>query len=192
MPAIDKKINSASLLTGGDMKFEQTKDAINIIVPKQYQREIDTIAVLELDGPADEIQPMGAPSISLAYQAAASSSSVYHDRPESAADKALDGDYASCWRSNSNEGWLQVDLGKPQSIDTAFVWDGGDYFGAEQYELLCDADGKWQPLANGNLLGQPGALRFEAVKARRLRLNVSRKERQVMIYEFQLFGPECD
>jgi hypothetical protein len=85
-----------------------------------------------------------------------------------------------------------VDLGRPRSVDTVFVWDGGDYFGAEQYELLYDADGKWQRLAKGGLLGQPGVLRFDAVKARRLRLNVSRKERQVRIYEFQLFGPTCD
>jgi alpha-L-fucosidase len=192
LPPINEKVTSASLLTGGDIQLKQTKDAIDIIVPDQYQREIDTIAVLELDGPADEIEPTEAPSGSLAYQAAASSSSVYRDRAESAADKAFDDDYASCWRSNSNQGWLQIDLGRPRSIDAAFVWDGGDYFGTEQFELLYDADGKWQPLASGDLLGQPGALRFDAVKARRLRLNVSRKERQVMIYEFQLFGPEFD
>ncbi|HUT28417.1 MAG TPA: alpha-L-fucosidase [Sedimentisphaerales bacterium] len=192
LPAINKKVTSASLLTGGDMKFEQTKDAIDIIVPKQYQREIDTIAVLELDGSAGEIEPVEAPSRSLAYQAAASSSSVYNDRADSTANKAFDDDYASCWRSNGNEGWLQIDLGRPRSIDAAFIWDGGDYFGTEQYELLYDADGRWQSLARGDLLGQPGAIRFDPVKVQRLRLNVSRKERQVMIYEFQVFGPEGD
>jgi alpha-L-fucosidase len=192
LPPINRKIKTASLLTGGNIEVEQTEDAINIIVTKQYQREIDTIAVLELDGSAGEIEPMEVPSGSLGYKAVASSSSIYRDRASSAPDKAFDDDYASCWRSNSNEGWLQVDLGKPQSIDTVFVWDGGDYFGAEQYELLYDADGKWQRLAQGGLLGQPGVLRFDSVKARRLRLNVSRKERQVRIYEFQLFGPTCD
>jgi hypothetical protein len=85
-----------------------------------------------------------------------------------------------------------VDFDKPQSVDTVFVWDGGDYFGTEQYELLYDADGKWQSLAKGGLLGQPGVLRFNVVKARRLRLNVSRKERQVRIYEFHLFGTTGD
>ncbi|MHC4061469.1 MAG: alpha-L-fucosidase [Planctomycetota bacterium] len=192
LPPIKKQIRSASLLTGGDIEVEQTEDAINIIVPKQYQREIDTIAVLELDGPADEIEPVEVPSGSLGYKAVASSSSVYHDRASSAPDKAFDDDYASCWRSNSNEGWLQVDFDKPQSVDTVFVWDGGDYFGTEQYELLYDADGKWQSLAKGGLLGQPGVLRFNVVKARRLRLNVSRKERQVRIYEFHLFGTTGD
>jgi alpha-L-fucosidase len=192
LPPVNMKITSASLLTGGDIEVKQGKDAITMIVPERYQREIDTIAVLELDGPASEIKPVGVPSGSLACRANASASSVYADRASSAPDKAFDDDYASCWRSKGNEGWLEVDLGKLRNIDTAFVWDGGDYFGAEQYELLYDVDGKWQRLAKGGLLGQPGLLRFDTVKAKRLRLNVSRKERQVRIYEFQLFGPESD
>jgi alpha-L-fucosidase len=190
LPPINKKVTNASLLTGGKIEVKQSKNAVTFIVPEQYQQEIDTIAVLELDGPAGDIEPMDVPSGSLAYRANASASSVYADRARSAPDKAFDDDYASCWRSKGNEGWLEVNLGKPQNIDTAFVWDGGDYFGAEEFELLCDINGNWQSLAKGGLLGQPAALRFEAVRAKRFRLNVSRKERQVRIYEFQLFGPE--
>ncbi len=192
LPAVNKKVTNASLLTGGRIEVKQVANTITLIVPEQHQQEMDTIAVLELDGPAGDIEPMDVPSGSLAYGATASASSVYGDGASSAPDNAFDDDYASCWRSKGNEGWLEVDLGKAQHIDTAFVWDGGDYFGAEEFELLCNVDGNWQSLAKGGLLGRPGVLRFKAVRAKRFRLDAARKERQVRIYEFQLFGPGSD
>ena len=46
------------LLTGGKVDLKQSQDGITITVPKQYRPDIDTVVVLELDGPASEIAPV--------------------------------------------------------------------------------------------------------------------------------------
>ena len=56
-PAIQKKIVASSMLTGGTATVRQTEGAIEIFVPKAHQQELDTIVVLELDGPAAEVKP---------------------------------------------------------------------------------------------------------------------------------------
>ncbi len=58
LPALRKRVTDSSLLTGGTVSVRQTKDALEIRVPTQERRPIDTIVRLELDGPAAEIEPM--------------------------------------------------------------------------------------------------------------------------------------
>jgi len=56
-PATRKKIIASSVLTGGTATVEQTEGAIEIFVPKAHRQDLDTIIVLELDGPAAEVKP---------------------------------------------------------------------------------------------------------------------------------------
>ncbi len=51
LPPIDGKIVGSKLLTGGKVTVEQDKSGVTITVAEQDQQEIDTIVVLELDGP---------------------------------------------------------------------------------------------------------------------------------------------
>ena len=190
LPPIDRKVIGTSLLTGGQLDIKQNQNEITLKVPEEYHREIDTVVVLDLDGPASEIEPLSVPSRSLAYGKNAGASGVYRNRAENSADQAFDDDYSSLWRSDGKEGWLEVDLGCPQTVSTAVVHQGSDYFGAEEFELLCKVGEKWQILAEGTKLGQPAVLKFEPVRAQVFRLKASRRDRQLMICEFQLFGPE--
>ena len=57
LPPIRKKIVAGSVLTGGTVAVEQTGESIEISVPKAHRKEIDTIVVLKLDGPAAEANP---------------------------------------------------------------------------------------------------------------------------------------
>ena len=190
LPAIKTRIIAGSLLTGGQVQVRQNKDGIVIIVPQKYQRPIDTIVVLDVDGPAGDIAPVELVLPSLAYGCKPEASTVYENRASDAADKAFDNDFGTCWRSEEKQAWLEVDLGRAMTVGTAMIWDGGDYFGAEKLELQYKVDDKWQPIAETVGLVQPTILKFEPVKAQHFRLNVSRENRQVRIYEFQLFGPE--
>jgi len=189
LPPIDKKVLAASLLTGGEVHLAQDKKQIVVTVGQRYQQEIDTIIVLELDSPAAEVRPVEVFSHSVAYKKKARASSIYADRPENAPERAFDEDCATCWRSAEKDGWLEVDLGRVQIVDTAMVWDGGDYFGAEEFELSYEAGDRWEPIAKGTGPVQPKILRFEPVRGGKFRLKISRKNRQVRICELQLFGP---
>ena len=58
LPAIDAKITSASLLTGGDVKVQQDKNRILVTIAAKDLQEIDTVVVLELGKPAGKIRPV--------------------------------------------------------------------------------------------------------------------------------------
>jgi len=58
LPAIDRRIVSHSVLTGGSAAVEQTDEGITVSVPPGSRSELDTIVKLQLDGPA--IRPVGA------------------------------------------------------------------------------------------------------------------------------------
>ncbi len=53
LPAMSKRVKSSSVLTGGEVKVEQTATELRITVPANDHREIDTIVKLQLDEPAN-------------------------------------------------------------------------------------------------------------------------------------------
>jgi alpha-L-fucosidase len=57
LPPIPKKIITSSVMTGGAATVRQTALAIEISVPEAYRKELDTIIVLQLNGPANGITP---------------------------------------------------------------------------------------------------------------------------------------
>jgi len=56
LPGIDRKIVRSAVLTGGTAEIRQDEEAIEVSVPKEDRRDIDTIIALDLDGLAIEIQ----------------------------------------------------------------------------------------------------------------------------------------
>jgi len=57
LPPIPKKIITSSVMTGGAATVRQTALAVEISAPEAYRKELDTIIVLQLDGPASDITP---------------------------------------------------------------------------------------------------------------------------------------
>jgi alpha-L-fucosidase len=59
LPSFPRKVQAASLFGGTAVRFEQTAEAIRLDVPKSERKTIVTPLILELDGPAGEIEPLG-------------------------------------------------------------------------------------------------------------------------------------
>jgi alpha-L-fucosidase len=192
LPAISKKIVADSVLTGGTAVVKQTKEGIEISVPKDRRRDIDTIVVLELDGPAGEIAPVGIPSSSLAYRKKAQASNVFRNMQGYGPDKAFDDDDTTRWATDGgtpHQAWLAVDLGKPTTFNRAVIHEG-DWDRVRNFELQYKADGKWQSFYHGIKLGDTAILTFEPVTARYVRLNILQATEGPTIWEFRLFAPE--
>lgn len=51
LPAISRKIVSSRRLTGGQVATRQTDQGIELTVPPADREDIDTVVLLELDGP---------------------------------------------------------------------------------------------------------------------------------------------
>jgi len=59
LPAITGKVKSAKALTGGTATFKQDEKGITLDVSAANREKIDTIIVLELEGSAMDIEPVG-------------------------------------------------------------------------------------------------------------------------------------
>jgi len=59
LPALPKKVVGSALLTGGEVKVEQTATALRVTVAPQARQESDTVVRLRIDGSAMEIAPIG-------------------------------------------------------------------------------------------------------------------------------------
>jgi alpha-L-fucosidase len=191
LPPINAKVLKNSLLTGGSGTVRQTDAGVEIAVAQEHRRPIDTIVVLELDGPALAIPPVAVrwASRSLACGKKATASNVFRNMKQHGPDKAFDDDPETRWATGAGtkQAWLEVDLGETVTIDRARIeeWDRR----VRQFTLECRLDGQWQVLHKGSGLGAEADIRFKPVAARYVRLNILRASEGPTIKELQLFGP---
>ena len=189
LPALPKRILSASLLTGGSVNVRQTADAIVIGVREEYRDPIDTIVELTLDGPAAEIAPLALPSASLAAGKKGSASNVYQNNPSHGPDKAFDDDPGTRWATDSGvkQAWLEVDLGRPQKISKVMLSEAYDR--VRRFELQYADDGSWVTCVEGRRIGEEFTAGFDPITAQRIRLNILEATDGPTIWEFQLLAP---
>ena len=88
---------------------------------------------------------------------------------------ALDGDPATYWATDDGvtAASLEVDLGRPAAFSRAVFQEHialGQRVKAFSFEAL--VDGEWKELAKGRTLGRKRILRFPAVRAAKVRLNI--------------------
>jgi len=190
LPPIPRKIIDSSVLTGGTATVKQTKEAIEISVPKAHLQEIDTIIKLQLDGPAGEIAPVSMPSSSLAYGKKASASNIFQNSAGYSPDKAVDDDQATRWATDTGtkQVWLEVDLGKAMMFNRAMISE--DFDRVQKFELQYKNGGQWRTITDGTKIGRKLNLEFSPVTARHVRLNILKASDGPTIWEFQLFAPK--
>ena len=122
LPPISHKILSHAVLTGGDATVEQDGDGVEIAVPAEHRRELDTIIALELDGPAMELDVAPIRSGPLTFGKQVTASHVYDADPNTARnyrpEYAVDGDPMTGWTFNRDQptAWLEVDLGSTSDL----------------------------------------------------------------------------
>lgn len=148
--------------------------------------EIDTILVLELDGPAEEISPISGMFLgALTVGRRVSASSIWSE--EYNASKAFDGDESTRWGGapDSRSGWLEVDLGEEKTFNRVLIlenpWDR-----VRRFQLQYRDGETWRTFHEGTTLGE-FHLSFEPIKARYVRLNVLEATDVPTIWEVALF-----
>ena len=166
--------------------MRQTQEGIEIQVPAQNRQEIDTIVKLELDGPAGEIPPLVTASTSLTAGAKAKASNVFQNNRAHGADKAIDGDPATRWATDSGvkQAWLELDLGKPVTFGRVAISE--EYDRVRRFELQYKDGETWKTFLQGTRIGEQYAQDFPPVTAQYVRLNILEATDGPTIWEFQL------
>jgi len=187
LPPIPKKIVASSVMTGGAATVRQTKQAIEISVPKSYRRELDTIIVLQLNGPASEIRPR---SDSLTAGKKAKASNTFQNVSTHGPAKAVDDDPATRWATDSGtkQAWLEVDLGKPMTFNRVKISEAYDR--VQKFELQYRDGNRWKTFVSGTKISSDYSKQFKPVTARYVRLNILKVTDGPTIWEFQLFAPK--
>ena len=188
LPGIPRRIVRSSVLTGGKVNVEQTAESIEISVPQQDRREIDTIVKLELNGPAGSIAPVGMPSASLAFEKKVRASNVYRKSRNYNAAKAVDDDPATRWATDTDtkQAWLEVDLGGPTTFNQVKIAE--EYDRVQKFELQYKSGSQWKTFLRGTTIGNAYSKKFEPVTGRRVRLNILAATDGPTICEFQLMA----
>ena len=190
LPPVSKKIVANSVLTGGTANVKQTDESIEISVPEVYRHEIDTIIKLQLDGPADELAPVGMPSASLAHEKKVRASNVYQKNSHYNPDKVVDDDPATRWATDTGtkQAWLEVDLGKATTFNQVKIAEA--YGRVQEFELQYKNSTQWKTFGRGTKIGAGYSKTFEPVTARLVRLNILNSTDGPTIWEFQLLAPK--
>ncbi len=192
LPAIEQKVVSHTLLTGGTATLKQTEKGIEVHVPSEHRHDLDTIIVLHLDSSAAEMEPLHIEQWGpLTYGCKVTTSHVYDLNPQAARHyrpaNAVDGDPRSGWTFNPGikSAWLEVDLGKPYAFDRA--WLNEPYERIRKFELQAKQGEEWQTFHSGTTIGEDVTIEFPPVTARYVRLQVLDTTINPLVGEFQLF-----
>jgi alpha-L-fucosidase len=102
----------------------------------------------------------------------------------------LDDDPGTRWATDvgTHEAWLQVDLGSPRVISSAFISESCGQR-VEEFELQRQVDGRWETFHRGTHLGDNAELQFAPITAQTVRLNILKATEGPTLWEFQLFAP---
>ncbi|WP_412061370.1 alpha-L-fucosidase [Rubrivirga sp. IMCC45206] len=131
----------------------------------------------------------------LARHAAVTASSVRPGSDGWAAGAAVDGDPDSFWAAEADTGWIEVDLGAPQTANVLELAEPiryGQRIGAFRLEAW---DGtRWQTVAEATTVNYKRLLRFPPVTARRWRVVVDEARAapalsQVGLYDASAWAP---
>ena len=192
LPPIPHKIVASAVMTGGAAHVNQTGEAIEISVAKADRGELDTIVVLELDGPASDIAPLPLPfsSLTAGKKGRSASNTLKSPPPHHDPDRAVDDNMFTRWATDAGttQAWLEVDLGQPTTFNRARITEEFDR--VQEFELQYKAGNEWTTFAQGTSIGSAYSSVFEPVTARYVRLNILKATEGPTIWEFQLFAPK--
>ncbi len=192
LPPIPKMIKRGRILTGGAVEVEQDQERIIVHVEKEDRNEIATIVELVVTDRAFDIEPVPVYRFGKPLEVKkASASNVFQNQERYAAQMAVDGSDETRWATDSGtaSAWLEVDLGQPQRLGTAWISEA--YAGrVSRFELQYFDEGSWKVFFKGAELGADAVMKFEPVTAQRVRLQIFEAGEGPTINEFQLFAPD--
>lgn len=215
LPPLPTTVKSARLLNGTLVVVKQKPTELRLILPATGRDSVATVVALTLDKPAASLGPVKpfSNSNALSYNQKARASSAVgqflHDASAAVDDnpntywklgRRTDVDFAAYYGRNVNflsdtvmnlfqhSGWLEVDLGKPQTVNrlavSEFVYQKSKINAfAVQYEK----EGQWITLAEDIRMGN-WSKTIDPVRAQKFRLVVQDSHGYPGIREFQVFG----
>ena len=191
LPPLAARVVRARVLNGGEVAVRQTENALEMAVPPEHRKPLDTILALDLDRDALDLPAVDVPApASLAARAKATASNIYQNQAQYGPDKAVDGDRETRWATDSGTktAWLEVDLGRPTRFRRAAVRQAFPELGrVRKFQIEYWRDGQWRVCRRGEEMGAKWSAEFAPLTAQRVRLNLVETTDGPTIWEFLLY-----
>lgn len=197
VPPLARKVLRCRFIDGGAVQMNQTDEGITVRIEKADIQPPDTVVVLELDGPAEEIKPVE--ETILTAGAGVKASSVRDNNKEYCPESTIDGSSATYWTTDEavSDGWLEYDLGKPCTFSRAIVDEGEDEW-IRHLQIQAKTGNEWKTVFEYRH-GNPELwkkipmevfcpeFRFDSATAQFVRLNIIKATKNPVIREFLLY-----
>lgn len=202
LPRLRAKVIKSYMLNGGKVKVSQSDDALMVDISQNDMETPSTIVVMEVDGSAEGIPPIGEEPVNRNV-------AVHSSNVDPAMDRRVsDGEMCTYWKADgkTRQPWIEFDLGGERSISRAILFEGwyqGEFANIHHFKIDIESGGKWKQVADVTTWGEgtpkehafdnwPMAvfhqeIRFDPVRTRKVRLTIVRATAAPVVHEFQLF-----
>ncbi len=180
------EVKSCRLVTGGDLKMAKQDGGVVIEFAKEVLQPVNTIVEIELDGDAMGIPPMEIGSESLSYNRKVTASSEPNPR-WSGITSINNGDWVGhAWSpaGDDKEPWAEIDLGKPEKISKAVIYESGR--SVKSFEIQVLSGRTWKTVRKGTTIGTKAEVNLPKTTAQKIRLLLKEYTEIPAIYEFIL------
>jgi alpha-L-fucosidase len=159
--------------TQKELGISQDADFIKISVPAVAPDTLLPVVALDFEGKPDVLPIPTAGAI-------AKASSVNPEKPLS---NLFDGDLKNRWEpaADEKESWIEVDLGKPTSIENITLWEpwGPRDNHGQEIQLLVKKGDNWDKIVEGKTRGSGFSQSFAPVTGQYFRLNIKGSKGEV-------------
>jgi len=174
LPALAAEVRSARVLGGGSLPVAQADGRVTLRVAPAQRKPMFTVVELAMSAAVDKAPVVAVPGLrDLAAGRPAAVSSFWPGRPELDPRHITDGNPGSMWATEekARSGSVTVDLGEPREVSAVRLSDA-PYNRIRRFDVEVETASGWRRVASGGAIGADLRLPIEAVKARRVRLNI--------------------
>ena len=196
------KISSASLLTGGEIRFEQKDGKLKLFVDAKHHDPIDTIIKLSTETNALDlkvIEPQSSGDSLVGHkEVTLTASSEQNHAPitsltQAAKEFVSGAHHRKSWSGHQRDKkpFVQVDFGSLKTFDRILIeermaWT--DMCRGFHLEYL-NEEGEWTEIATGEYLGY-FTVQHEPISAQKVRIRFKNHEKCTAILSFNIFAPK--
>ncbi len=191
IPDLGLEIKSCKLAHGGKVKLTKLAKGYAIELSAEELQPVNTIVELECSGSVMNVEPLEISSNSLSYMKSLTASSnpkgqwINHQWVE--LSSVTNGDWSGAYWEPEEKGlnpWVEIDLGKPEKISKAILYERGQ--SVKAFEIQALTGDQWKTIYKGTTIGSKLEIKLPKTTAQKVRLVLKEYSQAPGIYEIVL------
>lgn len=191
IPDLGIEIKSCKLAHGGDVKLTKEESGYAVEFDVNEIQPVNTIVELEYADNIMGVEPIEIGANSLSYNKPLTASSnlkgLWSNHQWVELKAVTNGDWAgSFWEPEAADKnpWVEIDLGKPEKISKAILYERGAVIGGYEIQMLNGQN--WETVYKGTEIGAKSEIELPEITAQKIKLVITEFSDVPRIYEIVL------